>query len=410
MQRACAAALIKAGHTIIKHPGYSNDDNAAVQIVRDLGAVIVEQLADGDLMIISDGVKSRKTRIDCGESGLSIRMFTPLAALSSEEITITGSGSLTERPMDLFDQVLPRLGVSIQTNKGRLPITVRGPLKPASIEVDGSLSSQFLTGLLMAFSAADASDVTIRVKDLKSRPYIDLTLSVMKEFGMKLPENRNYEEFYFSREPHFYPFTYQEYTVERDWSGAAFWLVAGAIAGPVSVTGLDLSSPQADKAIVDALMNARAGIAVEAKGIKVHPGPMYAFEFDATQCPDLFPPLAVLAAFCNGVSSIKGVHRLLHKESNRAVSLQQELGKMGVEIRLQDDTMTVHGMAKLTGTTVHSGNDHRIAMACAVAALRATGDTIIEDAEAVNKSYPGFYRDLKSLGADVSLPFDVLKH
>ncbi len=407
MQRACAAALVKAGHTLIKNPGHSNDDKVAVQIVKELGAV-VEILADGDLVIISDGIKNKKTKIDCGESGLSIRMFTPLAALSNKETTLTGSGSLAARPMDLFVNVLPELGVKIKSKDSRLPLTIRGPLQPKSIEVDGSLSSQFLTGLLMAFSAADAKDVTIKVNSLKSRPYIDLTLAVMKTFCMKLPENREYKEFYFGKDPHFYPFTYQEYTVERDWSGAAFLLVAGAIAGPVTIRGLDLSSTQADKAIVDALMAANAAIAIEAKGIQIHPVKMNRFDFDATDCPDLFPPLVALAAYCQGETSIKGISRLVHKESNRALALQEEFGKMGVRIELNDDTMLVQGGGPVHGANVHSRQDHRIAMACAVAALNANAETNIAGAMAVNKSYPDFFHDLKSLGAAVSLPSDLL--
>ncbi len=410
MQRACAAALVKPGHTLIRNPGHSNDEKAAVQIVTDLGAVVVEYLADGDLVIVSDGVKNKKTSIDCGESGLSMRMFTPLAALNSMETTINGSGSLAARPMDLFDQLLPSLGVKIKSRDGRLPLTIKGPLQPRNIEVDGSLSSQFLTGLLLAFAAADARDVTIKVNNLTSRPYIDLTLSVMKEFCMKVPENRDYREFYFRKEPHFYPFTYQEYTVERDWSGAAFLLVAGAIAGPITVRGLDLTSTQADKAIVEAMMAANAGIAVETKGIQVHPVKMNGFRFDATHCPDLFPPLVALAAYCQGESRIKGISRLAHKESNRALTLQEEFGKMGVKIELQNDIMLVRGGDPVAGANVHSRQDHRIAMACAVAALNATSETIIEAAEAVNKSYPDFYRDLKSIGADVSLPFDSFTH
>lgn len=408
MQRACAAALVKKGHTLIRNPGHSKDDKTAVQIVKDLGAVTVEYLADGDLVIISDGVKNRKSSIHCGESGLSVRMFTPIAALNSGETTISGAGSLEERPMDLFDQVLPALGVKINSRDGRLPVTIKGPLQPGNIEVDGSLSSQFLTGLLLAFSAADAKDVTIKVNNLKSRPYIDLTLSVMKAFCMKLPENRDYREFYFGKEPHFYPFTYQEYTVERDWSGAAFLLVAGAIAGPVTVRGLDLTSTQADKAIVDALISANAGIAVEAKGIRIHPVKMNGFGFDATHCPDLFPPLVALAAYCQGETRIRGISRLVHKESNRALTLQEEFGKMGVRIELQDDLLLVHGGGGVAGAKVHSRNDHRIAMACSVAALRAGTETTVEEARAVSKSYPDFFHDLKSLGADVSLPNNFL--
>jgi 3-phosphoshikimate 1-carboxyvinyltransferase len=332
-------------------------------------------------------------------------MFTPLVALSSKEITINGERSLLTRPMNFFDTFFPQLGVSIHSNHGKLPLVIQGPLQPRNIEVDGSLSSQFLTGLLMAYSAANAKDVSIKVNNLKSKPYINLTLDIMKQFGMKVPENRDYEEFYFREKPNSQLTNKPiNYFVECDWSGGAFLLVAGAIAGPITVRGLDLTSSQADKAIVDVLMKANAGIAIEAKGIKIHPAGMNAFNFDATDCPDLFPPLVALAAYCKGETTIKGVSRLIHKESNRALTLQEEFGKMGVGIVLKDDMMIIHGGSGVKGAKVHSHHDHRIAMACAIAALKAEGETIIEEAGAVKKSYPDFYNDLKSLGADVSLP------
>ena len=407
MQRACAAALVSTGTSIVHNPGHSNDDKAALDIIKRLGA---EWKIDGEeLSVTSDGVKPVATEINCGESGLSIRMFTPLVALSEKEITITGEGSLLTRPMDFFDEILPKLGVSIQSSNGKLPLKIKGPLVPKNIEIDGSLSSQFLTGLLMAYAASDAKDVSIKVNNLKSKPYVDLTLDVMKQFGLKLPENRNYAEFHFSSEPAHdsrpdsYRETTHEYTVEGDWSGGAFLLVAGVIAGSITVRGLDLMSTQADKAIVDALMKANASIAMDTKGIKLQAGEMNAFDFDATDCPDLFPPLVALASYCKGKTTIRGVSRLAHKESNRGLTLQEEFGKMGVKIELLDDVMIVHGGNGVKGATVHSRHDHRIAMACAVAALKAKGETTIEEAQAVKKSYPDFYEHLQKLGATLSL-------
>ncbi|HEX7844328.1 MAG TPA: 3-phosphoshikimate 1-carboxyvinyltransferase [Chitinophagaceae bacterium] len=420
MQRACAAALLSKGISTVYNPGHSNDDKAAIGIIKTLGASA--EVNNEELIIDNSGLPftthHSPLTINCGESGLSIRMFTPIVALSEKEITINGSGSLVTRPMDFFDEILPKLGVKIKSNEGKLPMTVQGPLIPANIEVDGSLSSQFLTGLLMAYSAspnpsaggtsedADSSAISIKVRDLKSKPYIDLTLDVMKKFGMRVPENRNYEEFIFHTEPtdHSSLLTHQ-YTVEGDWSGAAFLLVAGAIAGPITVRGLDLTSTQADRAIMDAMMAANAGIAIEAKGIRIHQSRMNGFYFDATDCPDLFPPLVALAAYCKGKTTIKGVSRLTHKESNRAITLQDEFDKMGVTIDLEDDLMIIHGGGIIKGADVHSHHDHRIAMACAVAALRGNSETVIEEAMAVKKSYPDFYKDLKSLGANVSLPF-----
>ena len=189
--------------------------------------------------------------------------------------------------------------------------------------------------------------------------------------------------------------------VEGDWSGAAFFLVAGVIAGEINVKGLGWHSYQADMAILNALKE--AGVKIDDEKImlegihSVNKTPLKSFQFNATDCPDLFPPLAVLAAYCDGTSVIKGVHRLTHKESNRAITLQQELGKMGVGIVLQDDLMVIRGGGKVKGATVHSRHDHRIAMACAVAALGADGNTTIEEAEAVNKSYPQFWEHLRYL-------------
>ncbi|MGK2863569.1 MAG: 3-phosphoshikimate 1-carboxyvinyltransferase [Chitinophagaceae bacterium] len=417
MQRACAAALLSNGTTIILNPGHSNDDMAALDIIKRLGAGV--EAGDEEVKVTSRGVVPVSAEINCGESGLSIRMFTPLVGLSEKKITINGAGSLSTRPMNFFDEILPQLGVKVKSNMGMLPLEIQGPLLPENIEVDGSLSSQFLTGLLMAYSVAinkpgapAGKSISIKVRNLKSKPYIDLTLDVMKKFGLAVPENRDYGEFIFhsSASSSFSSIVDKRYTVEGDWSGAAFLLVAGAIAGPILVSGLDLLSTQADKAIIDALMAANAGIAIEAKGIKLVQAKMNAFEFDATDCPDLFPPLVALAGYCHGETIIKGVSRLTHKESNRAITLQEEFGKMGVKISLNNDTMIIYGGNAVRAARVHSRHDHRIAMACAVAALKADGITEIEEAGAVKKSYPDFYDDLKKLGANVSLINKISLH
>jgi len=404
MQRACAAALLMHGVAEIINAGRSDDDIATLKIIQQLGADITHT-PDGGLIIrgVNGMVSPSGQEIDCGESGLGIRMFTPVMALSDRAVRITGSGSLRKRPLDFFDVVLPQLGVSVHSNNGKIPFTVKGPLVPADIHIDGSMSSQYLTGLLLAYSVAATTDVTITVHDLKSRPYIDLTLDVMRKFGMRVPENRDYAAFYFRGEKEVMAERNISYVVESDWSGGAFLLVAGAIAGPITIRGLDLGSAQADKSILGALMAANAGIAMEAKGLKIHPASMTGFEFDATDCPDLFPPLAVLAAYCKGQTVIKGVGRLVHKESNRAQTLQAEMMKMGVPVEIKGDHMIIQGGHTIRGGTIHSHYDHRIAMAGAVAALGAEGETRIEDAEAVNKSYPGFFEDLKKLGAAVSL-------
>ncbi|MDQ6757204.1 MAG: 3-phosphoshikimate 1-carboxyvinyltransferase [Bacteroidota bacterium] len=405
MQRACAAALLINGETIISNPGKSNDDLAALDVIQKLGAIIIP-LSNNKLSIISKSFPLNfspegggcEGTINCGESGLGLRMFAPIAALSSAEIILNGSGSLLQRPMNFFDEIFPLLNIKIESNNGKLPIKIKGPLQPADITIDGSLSSQFLTGLLMAYAKAATAKVSIKVNDLTSKPYIDLTLSVMKHFGWDV-QNDNYKKF------HFHPAKQKlqnvNYTVEGDWSGAAFLLVAGAIAGEITLEGLDVNSAQADKAIMEVLKMCGAKMSTDKNKISVTSTHLNAFNFDATDCPDLFPPLVALAAYCKGTSSIKGVNRLTHKESDRTNSLQSEFKKMDVEIKIAEDVMIINGAEKIKGANVSSHHDHRIAMACAVAALHANSETTISNADAINKSYPDFYYHLQKLNAKV---------
>jgi 3-phosphoshikimate 1-carboxyvinyltransferase len=399
MQRACAAALLHNGVTIIHNAGISNDDKAALDIISQLGAKVYYK--DGFLEIISkgfsaDAIAETKT-INCGESGLSIRMFSPIAALASSVIHITGEGSLQKRPMNFFDEIFPQLGIEIVSENGKLPLQIKGPLQPKDITIHGSLSSQFLTGLLFAIGQAATDQCTITVIDLKSKPYIDLTLHIMKHFGFNVV-NDNYERFIIS------PKTNNDnekivYTVEGDWSSASFLLVAGAIAGEVSVKGLDVFSTQADKAILQVLQMSKAHVSISEDEIVIKKNKLIPFVFDATDCPDLFPPMVALAAYCEGKSVIYGIHRLAAKESDRAKTLQDIFGKMGITITLQeDDAMIIEG-GKINTATVSSHHDHRIAMAAAIAALGAQGDINITEADAINKSYPQFFIDIKKLGA-----------
>lgn len=397
MQRACAAALLHVGQSIIQNPGTSNDDQAAIKMIQDLGATV--EFINDAMVVNSKGIQPLASGVNCGESGLGIRMFTPVAALSSETININGKGSLLTRPMDFFDEVLPQVGVQITSNNGKLPLQIQGPLQPQNITVDGSLSSQFLTGLLFAYAASTKEDVTITVTNLKSKPYIDLSLKVLQDFGYSITNN-NYESFTIHQTNTQPPAI--NYTVEGDWSGAAFLLVAGAIAGEITVKGLDVFSTQADKKILEALQDSCCRLSIQDKQIEVGPAALKAFHFNATDCPDLFPPLVALAAYCEGKTVIEGVSRLAHKESDRGITLQDEFGKMGLEIILQDDLMIINGGKGLNGAHVHSRHDHRIAMACATAGLRAAGEVIIDEAEAINKSYPDFYKHIEKLGASVT--------
>jgi 3-phosphoshikimate 1-carboxyvinyltransferase len=394
MQRACAAAYLHKGTTRLFNAGISNDDKAALAIIQSLGATV---LFKDDCIEITGAADTEKDNfeINCGESGLSLRMFTSIAALKKNTVTISGHGSLVTRPINFFFEVLPKLGVSITGNDNKLPIAIKGPIQPNEIEVDGSLSSQFITGLLFAFANSGLENTTLQVKGLTSKPYVDVTIKVMQDFGYNVI-NQNYERFIVSKSNK--ADSIISYTVESDWSSASFLLVAAAIAGNLTLKGLDVFSTQADKAMLQVLQQVGCFLSINESYIEVKKNKLNGFVFDATQCPDLFPPLVALAAHCTGKSVIYGVHRLAAKESDRAVALQQEFGKMGITITLQeDDAMIIKG-GTIKPATVHSHNDHRIAMAAAVAALpMQQGFITIENAEAVGKSYPNFYEDLKKI-------------
>jgi 3-phosphoshikimate 1-carboxyvinyltransferase len=387
-QRAIAIASLTKGRSEILFPGHSEDVISAIRVCRSYGVNIDEQL---NTLLIEGGIKTPEKELNCGESGLGIRMFSSLAAILEHPVTLTGKGTLAKRPMGVLENSLRALGVECNTNSGYLPITVKGPIPGGDVWIDGSYSSQVLSGILLAAPFAQ-KDLIVHVNNLQSKPYIDLTIDIMRDFDVKV-ENENYEVFRVKKDQRYAP---GKFKVEGDWSGAAFMLVAGAIAGNVEVNNLLVSSLQADRSIMDVLKLVGAEIIYGKESVKVSINELNAFEFDATHCPDLFPPLVALAVTCKGESVIKGVHRLKGKESDRAITLREEFGKLGAEIILNGDTMNVRG-SELHGGVVYSHKDHRIAMALAIAGLRAKGVIEIEGAEAINKSYPEFFEDLERL-------------
>jgi 3-phosphoshikimate 1-carboxyvinyltransferase len=308
----------------------------------------------------------------------------------------------------MMTEPLRELGVEVKDKKGRLPITVRGPMHGGEVEIDGSISSQFLTGLLMALPLA-ASDTTVRVAGLRSIPYIDMTIDVMDRFGIDI-DHRDYEEFYVPGAQTYKP---ADMRIEGDWSAASCLLVAGATSGSVTVRNLNSTSLQADVRIIEALSRAGARIEQSPDTVTVSRRDLVAFEFDATDCPDLFPALAALAASCEGTSTLTGTRRLLHKESDRAEAIRSEYGKLGIEVDLSEENImritggliaggkfpSVGEMAADTtdGVVVDSHGDHRMAMSLAVAALNASSPVTIRGAECVSKSYSDFWTDYEQL-------------
>ncbi len=389
LQRAMVIAALAEGRSVLRNVSWCDDSLSVKAVIQQLGATVTE--SGGNLIIESRGLNIQKPEFNVGESGLAVRMLSPVLALSGKDLIINGKGSLLNRPVNVIADALRQTGAEVTTNEGSLPVNIRGRIMPGKFEIDCSLTSQVLTGLLIALPLAD-DDSEIKVRNLKSKPYIDMTIKIMRDFGVGI-KNDDYRTFFVKGNQRYLA---TEYEIEGDWSGAAFLLVAAAIAGEAEVLNLDYRTKQADKKIVDVLKSAGAEVSVKEKSVFVKKKNLDAFKFDATDCPDLFPPLVCLAVACDGISIIKGVSRLKHKESDRAETLQKEFEKAGVRIEIVDDNMKVYGSG-IYGTTIDSRGDHRIAMAAGVMNLVSEGEIVINGKNAVGKSYPHFFQDLRNL-------------
>ncbi len=422
MQRAVACAALAPGRSTLTNALFSADCLAALALVEALGARVERRsdsvLIEGGILektgaAIADGPSGaggaalpgqsdggiRQRRLSCGESGLCIRMFSPIVALLPGETLLEAEGSLRSRPLSMVEGALESAGASCTSADGFPPVLVRGPLRGGSVRADASSSSQFVTGLLMALPLAPA-DSTVEAEGLVSGGYVDFTLDTMRAFGVevvKLASSGGPGVSFGMRGGQSYQAA--DFEVEGDWSGAAFLLVAGALAavdGPLEVRGLSLDSCQPDRAVVGALASAGAEIEWRAGSLFVSRGALDPFDFDARDCPDLVPPLVALAAHCRGASRIAGVSRLRAKESDRAAALSEEFAKLGVKIEVEGDELVVRG-GFVSGGRVEAHGDHRIAMAAAVAGLAAAGAVLVDGAESVAKSWPGFFEDLASI-------------
>lgn len=391
-QRAIALSLLAEGRSVLRNIEFCKDTRSALKCIEALGARV--EFLDHNTIAIEGGLNPISDTLYVGESGLATRLFTPIASLNHSPITIEGEGTLRYRPMEMMVEPLRKLGVTVRDGGGFLPIEVQGPIHGGKLHVDGSISSQFITGLLLALPLAE-EDTTLYVDSPVSTPYIDMTIDTARRFGVEIMHNEgDYTQFFIEGGQHYTP---ADIAIEGDWSGAASILVAGAIAGEVTVKNISTLSKQADTAICRALERAGAGLIIEQESITVSKRPLRGFEFDATNAPDLFPALAALAAAAEGESVIVGTDRLRHKESDRAETIRREYEKLGIEVDIsQPNIMRIRG-GEIRPATTFSHNDHRIAMSIATSALRCKGEVTIEQAECVEKSYPTFFEDLESI-------------
>lgn len=387
-QRALLAAALSKGTSMIYNVGNSADETAMIEVIQQLGATI-DQKEKGTFTISGTNNFPEKIDLNVGESGLGARLVTSVCAAYDGEYNISGEGTLCSRPMTFFEDVLPVLGVSFKSNNGYLPFNLKGPMYATEIVVDGSQSSQYISGLLMAMPLLKESSV-LQVENLKSIPYLKMTLNTLASFGIQI-QHQDFKEFLIKGNQQYLS---TEYRVEGDWSSAGYWLIASALGTEVFVDGLSMSSLQADKKILDALVGAGCTVLHTQQGIAIDGSERHAFVFDATHCPDIFPALVLFAALTEGLSKIKGVHRLKHKESNRGEVLKEEFEKLGITIEIVDDIMLIHGKREISGGKVHSHKDHRIAMCMGIAGIFASESITIEHAESVSKSYPGFWDEL----------------
>ncbi len=384
-QRAILAAALCEDASFLTNCGESDDVNHVKGIARCFGAELTNE---GNILLIKGRINSPTPDLFVGESGLGIRLAVPLAGVLMENVTVNGHGSILKRPMREFNQILPQMGLNYTDSDGFLPLSMSGQARGGGIELDGSLSSQYLSGLLMALPLLK-EDSVIEVNNLKSKPYIDITLDVLERFSIKV-KHQNYERFWIRGGQ---KYRTNSFKIEGDYSGASNWMVFGALTKGIDLIGLRKESRQGDKAMLDALRAAQVNFSWQGDVLRIAQSTVEPFEFDATECPDLFPALVVLAAAATGKSTLIGANRLVHKESDRATVLQKEFGKLGLEILREEDRLYVIGKGSLTSGEIDSHNDHRIAMAGAISsALTNTGITV-KGAECVAKSYPDFWEN-----------------
>lgn len=378
-------------------------------------AVICSALANGENVFstneeLSDDIKAtisavkflkeyngQEIQIDCGESGSTLRFLIPIAAAKGISVEFTGHGRLPKRPIGVYLDCLPNHGVKCVT-KGGLPLKIKGQLTSGKFILPGNVSSQFITGLMLALPLLKGDSEIILSSPLESAGYVDMTTEIMKDFGVIIKKAQN--GWYINGKQEYCK---ADFKVERDWSQASFFIAAGALGGKIKLSGLNKNSCQGDRAAEDLFRSFGADIKWENSVLNISRNRLNGINIDASQIPDLVPILAVTAALSKGRTCIFNAERLRIKESDRLFAMADGLNKLGGKVKETKDGLIIDGVEKLHAGKVCGYNDHRIVMALSVAALNAGGCVEITDAESINKSYPNFFKDYNILGgkADV---------
>ena len=400
-----AAALAESGKkSKIDNLKFSVDITTTTDIMENWGAKI-KRFESALEIIGNDGKVVRKDKyVQCNESGSTIRFLIPIGITDENELIFDGKGKLVDRPLDSYYRIFDKQGIFYKNENGKLPLTVNGKLKAGNYEVDGNISSQFITGLLYALPLLDGDSKLTINKNLESKGYIDLTLEILKLAGIEIVNN-NYKSFDIKGNQIYNPF---DYTVEGDYSQVAFWIVAGIISAnrnnEVKCLHVNKNSLQGDREIIEIVQRMGANLEIFDDYVVVKPSKTQGTVIDISQCPDIGPILTVLAALSKGETRIINGERLRIKESDRITSIKTELNKLGANVAEEGDSLVIQGVEGFAGgVIVNAWNDHRIAMSLAIASTRCEKEIILEEAESVRKSYPHFWDDFMKMGGEIEI-------
>ena len=392
--RAIIMSALSEGRCEVSSPLISFDTRATMDAVRAMGAVVTER--EGSVTVECESIHAPDRTIDVMNSGTTMRLMTGISSLFSEKVVLTGDSSIQKRPMGPLLDSLSAAGVECSSNGGKPPVEVRGPITGSELVIDGGVSSQFVSSLIMS-SPLTGRPTDVRITGhLVSKPYIDITTSMMGKFGVEVTEEGNV---FHAESQHYRP---TDYRVPADFSSSAFPLVAGGIAGRVTARGMDMSDPQGDRKIIDVLKE--AGCDVEVSGDEVtcsNTGRLEGAEIDMGDIPDLFPVVAVLLSTAKGRSRLYGAPHLRFKESDRIALTENMLRTLGADIRGTEDGCVIEGVERLHGGRIEHNGDHRMMMAAAVASLVSDGPVSMENDACWNVSYPGFPEQMRSIGMDI---------
>ncbi len=383
--RALICAALAEGSSVISGINMSKDIEATISAMNALGADCHET-GEGKVAVTGIGRASKKAVIDCNESGSTLRFIIPVAAALGADTEFHGRGRLPERPIDIYTRELSRKGISFDYDH-TMPFSISGKLESGIFEVEGDVSSQFITGLLFALPLLKGDSVIKLTSHLESKPYADITIDCLKKFGIEVQECS--EGYRICGGQKYKPC---DMAVEGDYSQAAFFYTANALGGEITLHNLNKNSVQGDKKILEIIDD-----------MCYNGNELNCFNADCSDIPDLVPVLTVLGCFGKDVSRIYNAKRLKIKESNRLEAISVTLNSLGGKVTVTDDGLVIEPVEKLHGGVVDSFGDHRIVMSAAIAAEKADGDIIIKGAEAVEKSYPDFFRDYNNLGGKANV-------